>query len=185
MCWTYWTDPCTIDLEGLFSEAHDLQCFVNAWGHRWHDVMDVYCPFLKLVAHRTSIDPHHYIIPWIVSPWYTFGWVALLHSGFQFFIFCFISAFGDVTLSGQINGIRLCEVPVRVLSEFNYLFQIFQFHFYTLPGLNMLQYWSVHHQLSTSRQNSGCMWGCAAYSTIRLPFSGIIMLKMDVAKFWS
>lgn len=74
---------------------------------------------------------------------------------------------------GQVNGSRLGEVPVRVLSEFNYLYPIFHFSFlYSAwpPYAPILICASTIVHLSSER------WGCAAYSTKRQPLSGIIVL---------
>lgn len=96
------------------------------------------------------------------------------------FILALISALCVVTPRGHVNGGRLCEVAVRMLSENSYLYPIFHFSF---------QYsaWPPYASIliCPSTMVHGYMWGCAAYSTERRPLSGIIMQKMNAVKLCS
>lgn len=108
--------------------------------------------------------------------------VSSNHSGFLHFIFSLSSTLCVITPWGQENGSRMCEVPVR---EFNYLYPIFHFSFLYSAWPPYAAVLICPSMIVHSPQNTGYMWGCAAYSTKRQPLNGIIMQKMDVAKLYS
>lgn len=136
--------------------------------------------FLELVAQRTSIDPRHYIKSMKGLP-LIYIWTSATDSSFQYLIFCLISALCVVTPWGQVNGGRLCEVPVTVLGEFNYLYPIFHFSF-------LYSAWPPYAPIlicpsAIVHLSSGNMWGLCNKKTNLL--SGIIMRKMDVVQLCS
>ena len=156
---TYWTNPCTIDLTRLYSEARAPPVLCECMGSRMtsHDWY-LLSFFLELVAQRTSIDPRHYIKSMKSLP-LIYIWPSATDSSFQYFIFSLISALCVVTAWGQVNGGRLCEVPATVLGEFNYLYPIFHFSF-------LYSAWPPYAPVlicpsAIVHLLSGNMWGCA------------------------